>query len=106
MLLLTFLGIAVCNVPSASVEEVADSTMCHILSLYRKTVFLHMAVKEGARPQSAENIRDLANGSTRIRGDTLGIVGLGASGSNDRVAEVKSLRYIHFELCMDMKNLM
>lgn len=66
-----------CNVPSASVEETADSTMCHILNLYRRTVWLYMAVKEGNRPQSAENIRDLASGATRIRGDTLGIIGLG-----------------------------
>jgi len=51
--------------------------MCHILNLYRRTVFLHIAVKEGARPQSAENIRELANGASRIRGDTLGIIGLG-----------------------------
>ena len=36
-----------------------------------------MAVKEGARPQSAENIRELATGATRIRGETLGIIGLG-----------------------------
>ncbi|PIO26172.1 hypothetical protein AB205_0176130 [Aquarana catesbeiana] len=28
------LGIAVCNVPSFSVEETADSTLCHILNLY------------------------------------------------------------------------
>nr|prf CtBP protein [Rattus norvegicus] len=30
------LGIAVCNVPAASVEETADSTLCHILNLYRR----------------------------------------------------------------------
>ncbi|KAK2113070.1 C-terminal-binding protein 1 [Saguinus oedipus] len=29
------LGIAVCNVPAASVEETADSTLCHILNLGR-----------------------------------------------------------------------
>ena len=66
-----------CNVPSACVEEVADSTIALILNLYRRSLFLHLALKEGARPQSAENIRELAHGSTRIRGNTLGIVGLG-----------------------------
>ena len=66
-----------CNVPSACVEEVADSTMSMILNLYRRTLFLHVAVKEGARPQSAENIRELASGAMRIRGYSLGIVGLG-----------------------------
>jgi len=75
------LGIAVCNVPSASVEECADSTMCHILNLYRRVLYLHMAVKEGSRPQSAESIRELAAGATRIRGDTLGIIGLGRIGT-------------------------
>uniref|UniRef100_A0A4W5LN48 C-terminal-binding protein 2 n=1 Tax=Hucho hucho TaxID=62062 RepID=A0A4W5LN48_9TELE len=29
------MGIAVCNIPSAAVEETADSTLCHILNLYR-----------------------------------------------------------------------
>uniref|UniRef100_A0A8D2QGP2 C-terminal binding protein 1 n=1 Tax=Zonotrichia albicollis TaxID=44394 RepID=A0A8D2QGP2_ZONAL len=38
------LGIAVCNVPAASVEETADSTMCHILNLYRRTTWLHQAL--------------------------------------------------------------
>ena len=70
-------GIAVCNVPSACVEEVADSTISLILNLYRRCIFLHLAVKEGAQPQTAENICELANGATRLRGNTLGIVGLG-----------------------------
>uniref|UniRef100_A0A668RWC5 C-terminal binding protein 1 n=1 Tax=Oreochromis aureus TaxID=47969 RepID=A0A668RWC5_OREAU len=35
------LGIAVCNMPAASVEETADSTLCHILTLYRRTTWLH-----------------------------------------------------------------
>lgn len=34
-------GIAVCNMPAASVEETADSTLCHILTLYRRTTWLH-----------------------------------------------------------------
>ncbi|ETE64323.1 C-terminal-binding protein 1, partial [Ophiophagus hannah] len=46
------LGIAVCNVPAASVEETADSTMCHILNLYRRTTWLHQALREGTRVQS------------------------------------------------------
>lgn len=27
--------------PAASVEETADSTLCHILTLYRRTTWLH-----------------------------------------------------------------
>lgn len=38
------LGIAVCNMPAASVEETADSTLCHILTLYRRTTWLHQNV--------------------------------------------------------------
>lgn len=71
-------GIAVCNVPAASVEETADSTMCHILNLYRRTTWLHQALREGTRVQSVEQIREVASGAARIRGETLGIIGLGA----------------------------
>lgn len=72
-------GIAVCNVPAASVEETADSTMCHILNLYRRTTWLHQALREGTRVQSVEQIREVASGAARIRGETLGIIGLGMS---------------------------
>ncbi|XP_059023358.1 C-terminal-binding protein 1 isoform X2 [Mustela lutreola] len=74
------LGIAVCNVPAASVEETADSTMCHILNLYRRTTWLHQALREGTRVQSVEQIREVASGAARIRGETLGIIGLGRVG--------------------------
>lgn len=66
-----------CNVPAASVEETADSTMCHILNLYRRTTWLHQALREGTRVQSVEQIREVASGAARIRGETLGIIGLG-----------------------------
>ncbi|PNJ23610.1 CTBP1 isoform 9 [Pongo abelii] len=72
------LGIAVCNVPAASVEETADSTLCHILNLYRRATWLHQALREGTRVQSVEQIREVASGAARIRGETLGIIGLGA----------------------------
>merc|ERR1719322_1171565 len=75
------LGIAVSNVPFACVEEVADTTLCLILNLYRRVVWLHNSVKTGSRPNSAEAVRELAAGSTRIRGDTLGIIGLGRIGT-------------------------
>lgn len=70
-------GIAVCNMPAASVEETSDSTMCHILNLYRRTTWLHQALREGTRVQSVEQIREVASGAARIRGETLGIIGLG-----------------------------
>ena len=70
-------GIAVCNVPGYGVEEVADSTLCLILNLYRRTYWLANMVKEGKKISGPESLRDAAQGSARIRGDTLGIVGLG-----------------------------
>ncbi|CAB1325149.1 unnamed protein product [Coregonus sp. 'balchen'] len=60
------LGIAVCNMPAASVEETADSTLCHILNLYRRTTWLHQALREGTRVQSVEQIREVASGAARI----------------------------------------
>lgn len=72
-----FIGIAVCNIPSSSVEETADSTLCHILNLYRRVTWLHQAMREGNRASSVEQIREVAGGAVRIRGETLGIIGLG-----------------------------
>ncbi|XP_034148501.1 C-terminal-binding protein 2 isoform X1 [Esox lucius] len=74
------LGIAVCNIPSACVEETADSTMCHILNLYRRNTWLYQALREGTRVQSVEQIREVASGAARIRGETLGLIGFGRSG--------------------------
>ncbi|ESO95173.1 hypothetical protein LOTGIDRAFT_160939 [Lottia gigantea] len=75
------LGIAVCNVPGYGVEEVADSTMCLILNLYRRTYWLANMVREGKKINGPENLREAAQGCARIRGDTLGIVGLGRVGT-------------------------
>ena len=72
-----FLGIAVCNVPGFGVEEVADTTLCLILNLYRRTYWLANMVKEGKKFQGPEQVREAAAGCARIRGDNLGIVGLG-----------------------------
>lgn len=66
-----------CNVPGVAVEEVADSTLCLILNLYRRTYWLANMVREGKKFPNPEQVRDAAQGSARIRGDTLGIVGLG-----------------------------
>lgn len=70
-------GIAVCNVPGYGVEEVADTTLCLILNLYRRTYWLANMVREGKKFQGPEQVREAAQGCARIRGDTLGIVGLG-----------------------------
>ncbi|XP_018406952.1 PREDICTED: C-terminal-binding protein isoform X3 [Cyphomyrmex costatus] len=74
------LGIAVCNVPGYGVEEVADTTLCLILNLYRRTYWLANMVREGKKFTGPEQVREAATGCARIRGDTLGIVGLGRIG--------------------------
>ncbi|VTJ68302.1 Hypothetical predicted protein [Marmota monax] len=74
------LGIAVCNIPSAAVEETPDSTICHILNLYRRNTWLYQALREGTRVQSVEQIREVASGAARIRGETLGLIGFGRTG--------------------------
>ena len=66
-----------CNVPGYGVEEVADTTLCLILNLYRRTFWLANMVKEGKKIQGPEQLKEAAFGCARIRGDTLGIVGLG-----------------------------
>ncbi|KAL8570234.1 hypothetical protein ACOMHN_029934 [Nucella lapillus] len=75
------MGIAVCNVPGYGVEEVADSTLCLILNLYRRTFWLANMMREGKKVSGPEQLREAAQGSARIRGDTLGIVGLGRVGT-------------------------
>ena len=55
----------------------ADTTMCLILNLYRRTYWLANMVKEGKKITGPEQLKDAAYGCARIRGDTLGIVGLG-----------------------------
>uniref|UniRef100_A0A2K6LDJ0 C-terminal-binding protein 2 n=1 Tax=Rhinopithecus bieti TaxID=61621 RepID=A0A2K6LDJ0_RHIBE len=74
------LGIAVCNNPSAAVEETADFTICCILNLYRRNTWLYQALQEGMRVQSMEQIHQVASGAARIRGETLGLFGFGCTG--------------------------
>ncbi|XP_055333991.1 C-terminal-binding protein-like [Paramacrobiotus metropolitanus] len=75
------LGVAVCNVPGFGVEEVADTTLSLILNLYRRSHWLAMDVAAGKKINGPEQVRDAAKGCARIRGDTLGIIGLGRIGS-------------------------
>lgn len=39
--------------------------------------YLCQALREGTRVQSVEQIREVASGAARIRGETLGLIGLG-----------------------------
>uniref|UniRef100_A0A1I8IUV3 THAP-type domain-containing protein n=1 Tax=Macrostomum lignano TaxID=282301 RepID=A0A1I8IUV3_9PLAT len=70
------LGIAVSCISGACVEETADSTICLILNLYRKTLFLaNNYAKDSNGAVSIDRMAELASGATRIRGQTLGLVG-------------------------------
>jgi C-terminal binding protein len=73
-------GVAVSNIPSQYVEEMADTTLSMILNLYRRTAWLAQTVKDGKRVSTPEQIREVAAGCARIRNETLGIVGLGQVG--------------------------
>lgn len=92
------LNIAVCNVGGSCVEEVADSTLSLILALYRRTHWLATQVEQKLAKQqllpggsnnhqtpfiaasTPEQTREVAHGCVRIRGQCLGIVGLGKVG--------------------------
>lgn len=74
------LGIIVCNVPDYGVEEVADTAMAHILGLFRQTTSMHAAIEKGKVVEGYEEIFANAKGATRIRGKTLGLIGLGKTG--------------------------
>lgn len=102
------LNIAVCNVPSYCVEEVADSTLSMILNLYRRTHWLAQSVNQKlANPKmqatlassiaatTPEQTREIANGCVRIRGETLGIVGLGRVG----MAVAQRAKAFGFNIC-------
>nr|BAC03819.1 unnamed protein product [Homo sapiens] len=71
------LEIAVCSIPSAAVEETADSTTGHILNLYWGNRSLYQALREGTRVQSVEQIGEVASVKARIRGEILGLIGFG-----------------------------
>lgn len=73
-------GIMVCNTPTYCVDEVADHAIALLLNCVRHISQLDRAMHRGEKPT-------MEPGSTRrIRGSTLGIIGLGAIGR--RVAEL------------------
>ena len=75
---LIVVGIAVCDLGGHCVEEAADTTLCLILDMYRRTYWLARDVGFcNRRVTCPEQLFDLASGATRIRGQTLGIVGFG-----------------------------
>ena len=74
------MGVIVCNTPDMCIEETADSAFSLILSLFRQTAFLHSAVQAGKHLLKQEDVFSGAKPSRRIRGKTLGLLGLGKTG--------------------------
>jgi len=68
------LGIYVANVPDYGVEEVADSSLNHILNLMRQTFYVSYRINDNK--YSIEKARE----ATRLRGRVLGLVGFGKIG--------------------------
>ena len=73
------LGIIVCNIPDYGIEEVADTALAHMLALFRQTFMFHANVVNGTEYRT---YKDVANDAKcrRIRGKTLGLIGLGKVG--------------------------
>jgi len=68
------LGIYVANVPDYGVEEVADSTLNHVLNLMRQTYFVSYRFNDN------ECSIEKAKEATRLRGKVLALVGFGKIG--------------------------
>lgn len=51
--------------------------VCVIFACKKVNRSSHQALREGTRVQSVEQIREVASGAARIRGETLGLIGLG-----------------------------
>lgn len=74
------MGVVVSNTPDLCIEEVADSAFSFILSFYRQTAFIHSAVQMGQHLLKREDVFAGARSARRIRGKTLGLLGLGKTG--------------------------
>uniref|UniRef100_A0A8R1DPB9 C-terminal-binding protein n=1 Tax=Caenorhabditis japonica TaxID=281687 RepID=A0A8R1DPB9_CAEJA len=77
----TDLGIAVCHAPGDYVEEVADFTLSLILNLYRRTYWHAKSFSETRKTIGADQVRENSNGSKKMRGSVLGILGCGRVGT-------------------------
>jgi D-3-phosphoglycerate dehydrogenase len=77
----TELGIVVTNVPDFCLDEVADHTLALLLACARKVLLLDQAMREGraARGRYWDTV-GIAHPVHRLRGQVLGIVGLGQIG--------------------------
>ena len=71
-----------CNIPDYGTEEVADTALALILGLFRGTLATSARLAAGDAVQGADAIAACAGASVRrVRGATLGLVGLGRIGT-------------------------
>ena len=68
-------GIQICNVPDYGVDEVSDHALALMYTLTRKTLLLGNAIRKGEWDFS------ISRPILRLRGQTVGVVGLGRIGS-------------------------
>ena len=73
----TGLGIAVANIPDATVEEVSDHALALLLAAERRVAQVDRAIRAGAGP----SVRSMVDTARRFGDMTLGVVGLGRIGS-------------------------
>jgi D-3-phosphoglycerate dehydrogenase len=74
-------GIVVANVPDYCLDEVADHTMALLLACARKIPHLHQALRDGrAVKDGSWNTLEIAAPMHRLKGQRLGIIGLGQIG--------------------------
>ena len=70
-----------CNIPDYGTEEVADSTLALILGLYRGVLAGVALLDQGNSFRGPDAIALAIPYIRRVRGSTLGLVGLGRIGS-------------------------
>ena len=68
-------GIVVCNVPDYGTEEVADHALLLLLAIARRFIPAYQSVRDGRWDYT------VANGTPRLRGRTLGVIGCGRIGT-------------------------
>ncbi len=87
------LGIAVCNTPGSNTESVADAALAYILCLERSLLRHDAAVRGGQWKRF---------GSHELRGQTLGVLGMGAIGKGViRRANAFGMKAMAFDLYFD-----
>ena len=74
------LGIAICNIPDYGTEEVADTALCLTLGLFRGGLAGVARLAQGESFRGPDEIAKAIPYVKRVRGSTLGLVGLGRIG--------------------------